>query len=212
MSNKENYKTELKEFGDLVPGDKIIGADGTPVTVTNAYEKHIPERMYEIEMEDGEVVKASGNHLWYCETELDEKNKENYKELARKYFRNHDIPEKLDEDELFPIQDMTLIFGDEVSTVLFIELACKSLGYSSYTPHLMYDDKMKIAGHKEAVFNYSYNDLIDFLNKMKSSVIDKKGYFYYGQVRTTDEIFDLINKGLDVNIPHKKDVIENGEE
>lgn len=211
MDNEKDYKTELKEFGDLVPGDKIIGADGNPVTVTASYEKHIPEKMYEIEMEDGEVVQASGNHLWYCETELDEKNKDYYEKIAREYFDNYDIPEKLDEDELFPIQDMTLIFGDEVNIVLFIELACKSLGYTSYTPHLMYDDKMKIAGRKEAVFNYSYNDLIDFLNKMKSSIIDKKGYFYYGQVRTTDEIFDLINKGLDVNIPHKIDVIGNGE-
>lgn len=210
MDNEKDYKTELKEFGDLVPGDKIIGADGSPVTVTASYEKHIPEKMYEIEMEDGEVVQASGNHLWYCETELDEKNKDYYEKIAREYFDNHEIPDKLDEDELFPIQDMILIFGDEVNTILFIELACKSLGYTSYTPHLMYDDKMKIAGHKEAVFNYSYNDLIDFLNKMKSSIIDKKGYFYYGQVRTTDEIFDLINKGLDVNIPHKSDVIENG--
>lgn len=211
MDNEKDYKTELKEFGDLVPGDKIIGADGNPVTVTASYEKHIPEKMYEIEMEDGEVVQASGNHLWYCETELDEKNKDYYEKIAREYFDNYDIPEKLDKDELFPIQDMTLIFGDEVNIVLFIELACKSLGYTSYTPHLMYDDKMKIAGRKEAVFNYSYNDLIDFLNKMKSSIIDKKGYFYYGQVRTTDEIFDLINKGLDVNIPHKIDVIGNGE-
>lgn len=208
MNNNENYKTEIKEFGDLIPGDKIIGADGEPVTVTAAYEKHIPKAMYEIEMEDGEVVQASGNHMWYCETELDEKNKSHYKELAREYFSSHEIPDKVDEDELFPIQDMILIFGDEVNTIMFIELACKSLGYSSYTPHLMYDDKMKVAGYKEMILNYSYNDLMDFLHQMKKSVMENKGYFYFGQVRTTDEIFELMSKGVDINIPHKSDIIE----
>lgn len=209
-TNEEiKYKTELKKFGDLVPGDQIIGANGKPVTVTAAYEKHIPKVMYEIEMEDGEVVQASGNHMWYCETELDEKNKFHYEELAGEYFRSHEIPNKLDEDELFPIQDIIKIFGDKMNVILFIEKACKSLGYSSYTPHLMYDDKFKIAGHKEAIFNYSYNDLIDFLHQMKSSTINNEGYFYFGEVRTTDEIFELINKGMDVNIPHKSDIIEN---
>lgn len=208
MSHKE-YETEQVNFGDLVPGDKIIGANGEPVTVTATYEKHIPKDMYELEMEDGEVVQASGNHLWYCESSVDEKHKKEYLRLAKAFFENEVIPEPLEEDELFPIQDIIQIFGDEVDTILFIEKAAKSLGYSSYTPHLMYDDKMKVAGRKEAIFNYSYNDLISFLISMKKAVLDNQGYFYFGEVRTTNEIFSLIEKGDKINIPHKKDVLLN---
>lgn len=208
MSHKE-YETEQVNFGDLVPGDKIIGANGNPVTVTATYEKHIPKDMYELEMEDGEVVQASGNHLWYCESSVDEKHKKEYLRLAKAFFENKVIPEPLEEDELFPIQDIIQIFGDEVDTILFIEKAAKSLGYSSYTPHLMYDDKMKVAGRKEAIFNYSYNDLISFLISMKKAVLDNQGYFYFGEVRTTNEIFSLIEKGDKINIPHKKDVLLN---
>lgn len=208
MSHKE-YETEQVNFGDLVPGDKIIGANGNPVTVTATYEKHIPKDMYELEMEDGEVVQASGNHLWYCESSVDEKHKKEYLRLAKAFFENKVIPEPLEEDELFPIQDIIQIFGDEVDTILFIEKASKSLGYSSYTPHLMYDDKMKVAGRKEAIFNYSYNDLISFLISMKKAVLDNQGYFYFGEVRTTNEIFSLIEKGDKINIPHKKDVLLN---
>lgn len=207
MLKESNYKTEVVKFGDLKPGDKLIGVGGQPVEVTDVYEKHIPESMYEIEMEDGEVVQASGNHLWYCETNIDVKNRDEYKRLAEKFFANNEVPNKLIEDELFPLQDMVQIFGSDVDVIMFIEKACKSLGYSSFTPHLMYDDKMKVAGRKEAVLNYSYNDYIDFLKSMKKAVLEDKGYFYFGEVRTTEQIANLIAKGAKVNIPHKSDLI-----
>lgn len=71
---EENFT--LKEFGDLKVGDKIQGgsSDGSKVNsveVTAVYEKHIPETMFEVEDEDGNIVEVSGNHLWYVETEFD---------------------------------------------------------------------------------------------------------------------------------------------
>jgi hypothetical protein len=61
----------LKKFGDLVPGDIIRGADGREVKVVAAHDWHVPQTMYELELEDGSTLKASGNHLWYIETEFD---------------------------------------------------------------------------------------------------------------------------------------------
>lgn len=205
MKKENQYKTEIKEFGNLKPGDRIIGSDGQLVTVTDVYEKHIPKTMFEIEMEDGEVIQASGNHLWYCETNIDKKNKDEYRRLAEYFFANNEIPSKLEEDELFPLQDMIRIFGSDVNVIMFAEKVCKSLGYSFYTPHLMYDDKLKVASRKEIILNYSFNDFIDFLCKMKEALIDGKGRFYFGEVRTTEQIASLIGKGAEVNIPHKKD-------
>lgn len=202
-------KTELVKFGDLQPGDKIIGADGSPVEVSAVYDKHLPAKMYEIEMEDGELIRASGNHMWYCETQSDIKFKDEYKELALEFFANNEIPEALEEDELFPTEDIVQIFGDNIKTILFIQKACKSLGYSSYTPHIMYDGifSEEDISNRGIIMNYSYNDLIGFLHEMKASLIEGKGYFFFGEVRTTDEIVHLANMGAEINIPHKKDLL-----
>lgn len=199
----KNLKTEVVKFGDLIPGDRIVGSDGQPVTVTNVYEKHFPDKMYEIEMEDGEVVQASGNHLWYCETKYDENFKEEYLRLAKKFFENKVVPEKLTNDSFSSLDEMTTLFGDEIDTQLLIESACRSLGYSRVGPHLIIEDKYAI---KETVHYYSYNNLIEFLNKMKEAAINNKGYFYFGEVRTTDEIFDSINKGININIPTRGEI------
>lgn len=61
----------VKNFGDLEPGDFVIGSDGEPVEVVAVHDTHLPETMWEIELDDGTLVKTSGNHLWYCETKLD---------------------------------------------------------------------------------------------------------------------------------------------
>lgn len=204
---ENNLKTEIVNFGNLKPGDRIVGSDGKPVTVTNVYEKHLPKKMFELEMEDGKVIKASGNHLWYCETELDKKNQDEYRKLAIQYFKNEVIPEKVAEDDSFPLDVMIQLFGENINVQLFIEMACKSMGYSNYISFITLTDKLKTQ-IEEKVYQYSYNDLIDFLHKMKLAILENQGYFYFGQVRTTEEIFNLINKGLTVNIPTKKEIMD----
>lgn len=201
----QDSQTEIKEFGDLVPGDKIMGADGAPVTVTNVYEKHFPNNMYELEMEDGEVVQASGNHLWYCETSNDFNDKEEYKRLAKVYFENKAVPEKEVEDIYADLKELITVFGQEVSTQLFIEKVSKSLGHSRVGPHLILDGNLV---HKEDLKYYSYNDLIDFLIQMKKAVLDNEGYFFFGQVRETDTIAHLMANDQSVNIPHKSDMLK----
>lgn len=204
MKKDNQHKTRIEEFGNLKPGDRIVGSDGKPVTVTNVYDKHFPERMYEIEMEDGEVVQASGNHLWYCETEHDVKDKDEYERLAKVFFENKVIPEKQDEDVYAELKEIIEVFGDEVSTQLFIEKVAKSLGHSRVGPHVVLQDDL---AYKEDLQYYSYNNLIDFLENMKKAVLDGEGYFYYGEVRETDEIARLMHHGVEVNIPHKGDVM-----
>ena len=198
-------KTKVVKFGDLKPGDKLVGSDGEITEVVKVYDKHIPEKMYEIEMEDGEVIQASGNHLWYCETNSDELGKEMYRQIASEYFENNEIPEKLVEDHHFPLELITTMFGDNINTRIFIEKASRSLGHASMTPHIMLINKLKDQVTEE-ILNYSYNNLIDFLYKMKEAVLDNNGYFYFGQVRDTQEIAKLKKYNRYVNIPHKKDI------
>lgn len=206
---KEGYmseKYELKNFGDLKPGDKLIGSDGKHTEVTKVYDKHIPDKMYEIEMEDGEVIQVSGNHLWYCETDEDEKNKDMYLLMAEDYFCCNEIPDKLVEDTHFPMELITTMFGDEIPIRAFIEEACRSLGHSSVTPHVILVNQLRESVDEE-IKNYSYNNLIDFLHQMKKSVMEHNGYFYFGKVRTTDEIAQLKWYNRYVNIPHKGEML-----
>jgi hypothetical protein len=202
---KKNYKTKTIEFGDLKPGDRILGSRGEPVIVDQVYEKHIPERMYEVELDNGEVIKASGNHLWYCETDKDLERKDEYLRLAREFFSKHEIPSHNEHNPHYPLAVITTKFGDEIDTRLFIEQACRSLGYSSSTPHVMVDEKGNEVG-EYLIYRYSFNDLVDFLHEMKAAIYEDKGYFYFGEVRTTDEIAKLIWYNMSVNIPTEGEV------
>ena len=193
-------KTELVQFGDLKPGDKIIGADGQPVTVTNVYEKHFPDKMYEIEMEDGEVVQASGNHLWYCESEQDFKFKDEYMRLAKVFFKNKTIPKKEEDEPFTTLNEMITLFGNEIDTNLFIEKVCRSLGYSRVGPHVIVKDKYIV---KETVL---LSPPLLLYNIEGHYYIGNKGYFFFGEVRTTEEIAQLMEKGVEINIPTRKEI------
>lgn len=76
----------VKNFGDLEPGEFIVGSDGEPVMVTRVYDEHEPETMWEIELEDGRSIKASGNHLWYVETLHDYSLHAQRRKVGKKFF------------------------------------------------------------------------------------------------------------------------------
>lgn len=68
--NIQDLNTEIVRFGDLQPGDKVFTPDGKPVVI-ETFDAHMPERMFEIEFDDGTVLNVSGNHLWYVEHDAD---------------------------------------------------------------------------------------------------------------------------------------------
>lgn len=188
----------LKEIKDIVVGDKIIGADGSPTEVTDVYELHYPEKMYKLTLDNGEVVKCSGNHLWYCETDEDKKEKRKYLRLAKQYFKNEQIPNYVDgDDPAYPYELIANFFTEDEKLKPFIQRVSLSMGPTYATPHITYDNYMEKVD-EEMIWSYSINNLIDFLSEMKKSVMDKNGYFYFGKVRETDEIF--LTAG-EVNIP-----------
>lgn len=52
-----------KTIGDLKVGDRIYGADGKLTTVIHL-NPIVFEEVYEVEFEDGEIIKCNGEHLW----------------------------------------------------------------------------------------------------------------------------------------------------
>lgn len=197
---------ENKRLHDVKVGDKVIGSDGQPVEVTHVFDKYTPSSMYQIEMDDGQVIKCSGNHLWYCETNDDRANKKDYIKLAKHYFRWHKIPTM---DNLYPSYPYNQIgekFAKDKKSRQLIERVCLSLGPFLSTPNVFFDGTKYVTENK--VYTYSYNDIIVFLKKLKKAIYKKDGYFYFGQVRETATIAKLA-ENQEINIPEHADINHN---
>jgi hypothetical protein len=52
-------------MGDLCDGDTVFGADGQPCKVLKAHDVLLGEPCYEVEFDDGTVIVASADHLWW---------------------------------------------------------------------------------------------------------------------------------------------------
>ncbi|WP_422772523.1 replicative DNA helicase [Plantactinospora sp. WMMC1484] len=55
-------------MGDVGVGDQLLGADGRPTTVTNAFDVMHNRPCYEVEFSDGSVLVADAEHLWKTTT------------------------------------------------------------------------------------------------------------------------------------------------
>ena len=53
-----------KQNKDIVAGDMVIGSDGKPVKVLVAHPIQMPKRAFEITFQNGDVIKAGGEHRW----------------------------------------------------------------------------------------------------------------------------------------------------
>lgn len=55
-------------MGEVAVGDQLIAADGTPTTVTAAFEVMDDRPCYEVEFSDGSVIVTDAEHLWKTTT------------------------------------------------------------------------------------------------------------------------------------------------
>ena len=79
-----------KKMKDIHYGDFVFGADGNPARVM-AESEIFQKEMYEVIFEDGEKIKASGDHLWTVQTK-DSRRVSNYQPKRRK-MKRHDLRE-----------------------------------------------------------------------------------------------------------------------
>lgn len=54
-------------MGDIRVGDVVFGADGKPTLVTGAHDIMFNHECFEVEFDDGEVIVADADHLWFTE-------------------------------------------------------------------------------------------------------------------------------------------------
>jgi replicative DNA helicase len=55
-------------MGEVKVGDQLLAADGTPTTVTHAFDVRYDRPCYEVEFSDGTVIVADAEHLWKTTT------------------------------------------------------------------------------------------------------------------------------------------------
>lgn len=207
----------IKKFGDVEVGDIILGTDGKPTQVVAAYDSHIPEKMYEIEDEDGNIIKASGNHLWYIETSNDYALHRQRRKIGKKILKN--LTQK-QIDELVKIAEtqdsiietslidmFTLLNGKDNTQLLgVLSRIAESLGpiaeenvvYQDYLTHEEIDDLSENIRHYDAVL---FAQQILVLTGKKPFI--KNWTLIIGQVITTENMVDIVG---DMHIPVVKSI------
>lgn len=204
----------LKRFGDLEPGDVILGADGQEVTVVKTYDEHTPEKMYEITMEDNTTIKASGNHLWYVETSIDYGTHRTRRKKARQLLKNLD-PKKIqqldnianmgteEEVETSLIDIITLLNAENNPDMfhLLVRIA-ESLGHISESNITLQDVINQETETYSTVPGYDAKQFAQQILSLTGIKKYKKKYpLIIGKVITTEE---LLNINSSINIPFVK--------
>lgn len=201
----------IKTFGELEEGDIIIGSDGQPTTVVKAYEPHIPENMYLIEFDNGETIEASGNHLWYIETNLHRNLHKSRIRNAQKEFKNitketeqqlYTMAEQTDNSEtnIMEIAQLTQLDTNPNAMKEIIRIA-ESIGPVSEEKTILQD----IATDEEMIQNtirmYSQQKFSQQFLALKDKKYRKTHPVIIGEVVTTESLTHL---AMDVNIPEIK--------
>lgn len=200
----------MKKFGDLEVGDVIRGADNQDVEVVQVYDEHIPEKMYEIELDNGETVKASGNHLWYVETDFDKSFHRERKRLGKKHFGklNNEIMDNLvsiseSEDEietgLLDVVNLCEIDLTNYEAINVLERIAASLGHvaendSEHIDYLTGESMNK----KDAVRSYDAK----LFTQQVLSITGKKPFvkkypLIVGRIMTTEQMIEY-GDGLEI--------------
>ena len=171
-------KIVKRKVKNLKVGDKLVGSDNSTNEITHLWPVHQPKEMYQIEFEDGSVTKCGDTHLWYSETEEDLLYKDEFKNILKDIVIDDSV-----EKELMTIEPLAKSMATNENEIYFYKRALESLGWDSELnkTYKLYDKK----------------SLTQYLKDMKDGNIDIR----VGKVRTTKEIFDLCNKGIEVSIP-----------
>lgn len=191
---------EVKRFGDVKKGDVILGPDNTEVKVVEDHEEHFPEKMYEIEFENGVKVKASDNHLWYIETEFNKAFHRQRIKKARKFFKTlspeminqlEEIAYKEEEVETSLIDMLALIDGvDDQEAFKILNRIAVSLGPVSENNAILRD---MLTGEELPLTHVPHYDAKKFSQQILSLSNRKYQRLWevvLGEVVTTTQLLD----------------------
>jgi hypothetical protein len=77
-------ENSYKEMGDIKLGDKVLTPKGTQTEVVAIYPQGVKD-VYELEMDDGRVVRCGLNHLWHISYRRDENGEKIWENVETKF-------------------------------------------------------------------------------------------------------------------------------
>lgn len=186
-----------QKFDKVKPKTKLIDSENKPTEVLSESEEHFPTEMFEITMQDGAKIEVSGNHLWYCENNDDRLFKDEYKKQAKDFlnFINLEELEKIKNIE-YTVEQIVIFL--EYNNIDFILKMLDSIGISSECPYNIEYNGLTIPMGKIGLYKW---EQVLYAIKCLQKAINNEGYLYFGKVRETREIVEMIEKGDSINIP-----------
>ena len=87
-------------MGELKDGDKVFGLDGKPCNVVHAHDVMLNRKCFEVTFDNGEVIVADGEHLWFTQDRAERKKTDGSVKTTQQIFDtlikyggpNHRIP------------------------------------------------------------------------------------------------------------------------
>lgn len=160
-----------KTFRDITAGDYAVGPDNSLVRVARVYDIHTPETMFALTTDTGEVVKVSGNHLFYTESDYDKSLHKARVKNARKVLAH------LPDYAVMLLEEMA--DSEELSIETTVHDFMDSLGFSQGTPEADVCYRVAESLGPVAIDTLNYFDVMDE-GEVKTIVDTQKVYAYDG--------------------------------
>lgn len=202
------YTPHLLPFGEVRPGDLLNSPTG-PTEVLRVHEEHVPRSMYRLEFDGGQVIEASGNHLWYIETSLDRSLHRRRIKDGKKLLKNMDAEveetllqmaedEEVTEAKLTQMMQLLGVKGGDKAMVQLLVRVASSIGHIVDEKITFQDMGTGDEAEGEFIRLYDGNLFAQQILSLKSRAHRRRWPLIVGSVVTTEHLARL---ALDVEIP-----------
>lgn len=173
-----------KTMGELKEGDIIKSPTG-PTEVRRAYDEHIPERMFEVEDDNGNIGQFSGNHLFYIETEIDRSNH------SRRIVESRKVLKKIEKSKIQEMRDYVATHNADDHDMSLSEII-DHMGLKKDQDVVNTLQRIAASVGTVAEDNYEVRELYDMAEQ--EGVLVNKTIQKYSQKEVFDQILSIIDK------------------
>ncbi|GFJ90608.1 hypothetical protein Prum_042500 [Phytohabitans rumicis] len=190
-------------MGDLKAGDRVLGADGQPTTVTQAYDLRHDRPCYEVVFSDGSTIVADAEHLWKTTTRASRRQKAEAKRShqwsadARAAVAAAHKTVTAEPDKLVPFGEAVSLVGDEFRHVLHV--VGKEVGFDGGVTHEYIRADRPWRRELPA---YSRQALVSALSQRVNRYMNAETTVVHPGVVTTSEIAATLRHPADGRLNH----------
>nr|WP_313900940.1 replicative DNA helicase [Dactylosporangium aurantiacum] len=193
-------------MGEVKAGDQLLGADGRPTTVVNAFEVLHDRPCFEVEFSDGSVIVADAEHLWKTTTRAARRQRyegaptSQWPEVARLQTGSVLARVITQPDSLVTFGDAVELVGPSFRHVLHV--VGSEVGTSGDVVR-----EYRRAGKpwRRSMQAYSKHALLTTLHRRNNRVMNAETTVRHDGVVTTQDIADTLRHPMDGRLNHAVD-------